>query len=222
MISAVDVDHDWSPTHPNIFLEVLLHHFCLDHGHSRIDLHVGMTPRRNRRIQWGKRRNKQIYGDEKRDKQEKTKNLIKLAYPDNQIKICCGLPRPNAIRRRRNVPKVRAMFAHKKNHVPANQSFAKCFTTHMWAPNNFILRGRIMFSYSWESNETVSSETLPRTAVIRYLIWRITGCNKQIASQNENRGANGTKEIKRIGLNHEKYQHIRYKWYSTKQKHPST
>jgi hypothetical protein len=55
-------------------------------------------------------------------------------YPENQTKVCEALPIPIATNKIMKEPKVKITLAHKKNHVPANQSFAKCRTTHICGP----------------------------------------------------------------------------------------
>ena len=62
------------------------------------------------------------------------------------MKICSVLPMPMATIRSSSEPKVMMAPAQKKNHVAASQSFARCTTNTMRAPNRLINSGKIKFS----------------------------------------------------------------------------
>lgn len=73
--------------------------------------------------------------------ERKTLFFKETTYPDNQININSELPIAKAAMKNMTETTVTRTLAHRINHVPASQSFARCFTIHILDPNARKQRG---------------------------------------------------------------------------------
>jgi len=84
-------------------------------------------------------------------------------------------------------PTVIIPFAIKKNHVPANQSLARCFEIHSFVPKYFTKNGRIIFScfYGNKKKYRIIIKNLGFTTIIASRFFKRIMLNKYFMKINK-------------------------------------